>query len=86
MLLNTAIKIRIENLMKEKNKNSRYELSCDAGLNPSSLNDFYRNKVSYPRIDTLYLICESLGVTLEEFFHDSMFNIENIEVEKDSKG
>lgn len=86
MLLNTAIKIRIENLMKEKNKNSRYELSCDAGLNPSSLNDFYRNKISYPRIDTLYLICESLGVTLEEFFKDSMFDIENIEVEKDSKG
>lgn len=85
MLLNDAIKVRIENLMKEKNKNSRYELSCDAGLNPSSLNDFFRNKISYPRIDTLYLLCESLGISLEEFFNDSMFNIENIEVEKDSK-
>lgn len=85
MLLNEAIKIRLENLMKEKNKSSRYELSCDAGLNPSSLNDFYRNKISYPRIDTLYLICESLGITLEEFFKDSIFDIENIEVEKDSK-
>lgn len=85
MLLNEAIKIRLKNLMKQKNINSRYEISCDAGLNPSSLNDFYRNKVSYPRIDTLYLICESLGINLQEFFNDSIFNIENIEVQKDTK-
>lgn len=85
MLLNEAIKIRLKDLMKQKNINSRYEISCDAGLNPSSLNDFYRNKVSYPRIDTLYLICESLGINLQEFFNDSIFNIENIEVQKDTK-
>lgn len=85
MLLNEAIKIRLTNLMKEKNINSRYKISCASGLNPSSLNDFYRDKITYLRIDTLYLICESLGITLEEFFKDTMFNIENIEVQKDSK-
>lgn len=85
MLLNEAIKIRLDNIMKEKNIASRYELSCDSGLNPSSLNDFYRNKNAYPRIDTLYLLCESLGITLEDFFKDPLFNRENIEVEKDSK-
>lgn len=85
MLLNEAIKIRLTNLMKEKDKNSRYEISCSAGLNPSSLNDFFRSKTTYLRIDTLYLICEVLGITLEEFFKDPIFNIENIEVEKDSK-
>lgn len=41
MLLNEAIKIRLENIMKEKNINSKYELSCDAGINPSLLNDFF---------------------------------------------
>ena len=70
--------------MKEKDKNSKYKLSCDAGLNPSLLNDFFRNRISYPRIDTLYLICEGLDITLEEFFSDPIFNIENIEI-KDSK-
>ena len=85
MLLNEALKTRLDALMEEKEKNSRYEISCSAGLNPSSLNDFYRNKTTYPRIDTLYLICEVLGITLAEFFTDPMFNIENIEVEKDSR-
>lgn len=84
MLLNEAIKLRLENLMKEKEISSKYEISCDAGLNPSLLNDFFRNRISYPRIDTLYLICEGMNITLEEFFKDPMFNIENIEI-KDSK-
>lgn len=85
MLLNEAIKTRLENLMQEKNINSKYEISCDAGLNPSLLTDFFRSRTLYPRIDTLYLICEGMNITLEEFFKDPMFNIENIEVEKDSK-
>ena len=85
MQLNDAIKLRLETIMKEKHINSRYKLSCLAGLNPSSLNDFYRNKTFYPRIDTIYLLCESLGISLEEFFNDPLFNIENIEVQKDSK-
>ena len=32
MQLNEAIKIRLENLMKEKNISSKYEISCGAGL------------------------------------------------------
>lgn len=80
MQLNEAIRIRLENLMKEKGKISKYQLSCDAGLNPSIINDFFRNKISYPRINTLYLICEGLNITLEEFFKDSLFDIENIEI------
>lgn len=84
MQLNEAIKLRLENLMKEKNISSKYEISCDAGLNPSLLTDFFRSRTLYPRIDTLYLICEGMGITLEEFFKDPMFNIENIGI-KDSK-
>lgn len=85
MRLNEAIKLRLKNLMEEKEISSKYEISCDAGLNPSLLNDFFRSRTLYPRIDTIYLICEGMGITLEEFFRDPIFNIENIEVEKDSK-
>ncbi len=85
MLLNEAIKVRLENLMKEKNISSKYKISCDAGLNPSLLTDFFRSSTLYPRIDTLYLICEGMNMTLEEFFKNPIFKIENIEVEKDFK-
>ena len=83
MQLNDAIKQRLDNLMQEKEIKSKYAISVDAGLYPSLLNDFYRSKIQYPRIDTLYLICEGMGITLGQFFDDPIFNIENIDV-KDS--
>lgn len=82
MQLNDAIRLRLEQLMEENNI-SRYQLSCNAGLNPSQLNDFFRGKISYPRIDTLYLLCEGMNITLDDFFRNPLFSIENIEV-KDS--
>ena len=85
MLLNEAIKIRFENIMKEKNISSKYEVSCKAGQNPSLLTDFFRSRTLYPKIDTLYNVCEGLNITLKEFFDDPIFNIENIQVEKDTK-
>lgn len=84
MLLNEAIKIRLQNLIEE-HKTSKYQVSCGAGLHHSSLNKFYKKRISYPRLDTLYLICASLGITLEQFFNDSLFLPENIEIEKDNK-
>lgn len=84
MLLNEAIKLRLENLMKERENLTKYRVSCDAGINPSLINDFYRSRTHYLRIDTLYLICEGMGITLEQFFNDPLFDIENIEI-KDSK-
>ena len=82
MFLSDAMRKRLDVLMKEKNLTS-YQVSYKAGLNPSVLNDFIRGRIACPRINTFYLICIGLGVTLEEFFKDSIFNEENIEI-KDS--
>ena len=53
MLLNEAIKIRLKNIMKEKNISSNYEVTNKAGLHPSLLTDFLANRTLYPIIDTL---------------------------------
>lgn len=79
MQLNDAIKLRLSELMKENSLNN-YKLSCNAGLNPSQLNDFTRGRITYPRIDTLYLWCEAMDITLEDFFHSPLFKIENIDI------
>ena len=57
----------------EKEQYTRYKLSYDAGMNPSNLNDFYRDKITYPRIDTLFLICDALNISLKDFFDDDIF-------------
>ena len=81
MYLNEAIKIRMEELLHEKNISSKYQLSCNAGLNPSLLTDFFNNRTLYPRVDTLFLFCEAMDITLEVFFCSSLFDIENIEIQ-----
>ena len=43
--------------------------------------DGKRKRITYPRIDTLYLICEGLNITLGEFFNDPIFDIENIKID-----
>ena len=83
MQLNDAIKSRLAHFMEERHL-SHFKLSCNAGLNPSQLNDFIRGRITYPRIDTLYLWCEAMNITLDDFFRDPLFDIENIEV-KDNK-
>lgn len=85
MLLNEAIKFRLQELMKEKNIKSNYQVTCKAGLHPSLLTDFLASRTLYPKIDTLFLLCIGLDITLEEFFNDPIFNIDNIETQKDSK-
>ncbi len=85
LLLKDAIKQRLENLMYDKNIKSKYELACEAGLNPSLITDFFNDRTKYPKIDTLFLICEGMNITLCDFFNDSLFEIENIVIEKDSK-
>ena len=42
-------------------------------MNPSIINDFYRDRISYPRIDTLFLICDALNISLKDFFDDEIF-------------
>lgn len=54
-------------------------------LSKKNINDFFRSRTLYPRIDTLYLICEGMHITLEEFFNDDLFNIENIELKDSSE-
>lgn len=72
MQLSEAIKIRISNLLEQKQL-SEYSLSILAGISPSIVNDFTRGKVSYPRIDNILHICEGFGIELTEFFDDPVF-------------
>lgn len=72
MQLSRAVKLRLKRLLKQNNM-SEYNLSIQAGISPSIINDFFRGKVTYIRLDNLLHICEGLNITLKEFFDDSVF-------------
>ncbi len=78
MDLSQAIRIRINNLIEEKNINVS-KLSTMAGISRSTLSKFLAGKRKIIRLDMIEYICEGLNMKLKDFFDDPIFN--NIEME-----
>lgn len=78
MDLSQAIRIRIINLIKERNINVS-KLSTMAGISRSTLSKFLSGKRKIIRLDIIEYICEGLNMKLKDFFNDPVFD--NIEME-----
>ncbi len=78
MDLSEAIRIRINNLMKDNNLNVS-KLSTLAGISRSTLSKFLSRKRKYIRIDIIEYICEAFNIKLTDFFNDELFNNINIQ-------
>ena len=84
MLLPEAIKLRILEILKEK-ETSAYKLSYKGGISPSNISDVIRGKVAEPTITTILHICEGADITLKDFFDLEFFTeVEAVE-RKDKK-
>ncbi len=73
MYLSEAIRKRIENLMKE-NKTNGNNLALNSGIDRSTINRFLRKQNKSIKIETITLICQSLNMTLKDFFDDKLFD------------
>lgn len=78
MDLSQAVRIRIENLIEERNINVS-KLSTLAGISRSTLSKFLSGKRKIIRLDMIEYICEGLNMKLKDFFNDQIFD--NIEME-----
>ncbi len=78
MDLSQAVRIRITNLIEERNINVS-KLSTLAGISRSTLSKFLSGKRKIIRLDIIEYICEGLNMKLKDFFNDPIFD--NIEME-----
>lgn len=78
MELSQAVRIRITNLIKDRNLNVS-KLSTLAGISRSTLSKFLAGKRKIIRLDIIEYICEGLNMKLKDFFDDPLFD--NIEIE-----
>jgi len=76
--LSQAIRIRITNLIEERNLNVS-KLSTMAGISRATLSKFLSGQRTYLRIDIIEYICEGLNIKLKDFFNDPIFD--SIEME-----
>lgn len=73
MSLVDAVKIRIIRLCGERNM-SVNKLAAVSGLSRSSLKSIIYGKSQNPKIKTIKVLCDGLGITLGEFFSSPEFN------------
>lgn len=78
MALSQAVRIRITNLIEERNLNVS-KLSTMTGISRATLSKFLSGQRKYLKIDIIEYICEDLNMKLKEFFDDEIFD--NIDVE-----
>ena len=72
MKLVEAISIRIRDLLKEKGM-SQYAVCKNGGVPPATLSHVINGAKRDVKISTIWDICSTIGVSLEEFFADEIF-------------
>lgn len=69
----TAIRNRILQLCNEHDMTIN-KLATSAGLPPSSVKNILYGKSQNPKILTIKMLCDGLGITLSEFFSTDEFD------------
>lgn len=78
MTMQTAVKNRILQLCGERNITIN-KLSTLSALPPSSIKNILYGKSQNPKLVTIKLICDGLGITLSEFFCTKEFDLIDFE-------
>lgn len=73
MKLSDAIRKRIKYYLKQNNMNI-WALCKSSGIPCSTISTFMTGKTELIKLDTLLHICEGFGITLGNFFTDSIFD------------
>lgn len=73
MNLSEAVSKRLSELMSEKGINA-YKLSIAGGLPRSTLSVIINAKNKTIKLDTINEICETLRITVREFFNSPLFD------------
>ena len=73
MRLSEAIGKRVENLLAERNM-TQYQLFKNGGIPRSTISVTVDGKYKTVKMDTVYQIATTLGLTLKDFFDDSLFD------------
>ena len=68
----TAVRNRILALCGEREITIN-KLATISALPPSSIKNILYGKSQNPKIITIKMICDGLGITIDEFFHSDLF-------------
>ena len=80
MKLNKAFALRVREVLKEKNM-TQYKLAQQKGLYHSTLTDILNCKYQTPNFKNMALIIRELGMSMQEFFDNKLFDFNELEID-----
>ena len=80
MKLQRAVALRISNLLI-KNNLSRYALCKRVAIPEQTLKNIIDERNNDIKLSTIAKIADGFGLSLEDFFHDDLFNKETLDIE-----
>ena len=69
--------MRLSNLLIERNI-SKYRLEKETGISHSALRYIFNEVNSDVKFSTIVKVCEALKISLQDFFNDDLFKLENL--------
>lgn len=73
MKLTEAVAIRLQKLLKQNNL-TQYQLAKRGGIPRSTICVTVGAKQKTVKLDTVYQIADTLGMSIKDFFDDEIFN------------
>ena len=80
MTTQKAVALRISNLL-EINKLTQYALCKRIAMPEETLRSIIGERYKTVKLDTIILICDGFGITIQEFFDHELFARTNLDVE-----
>ncbi len=80
MTLNKAFAPRVSNILTQR-KMSKYQLEKKTGISHSALRYIFNEVNSDVKFSTIVKVVDALDMTLDEFFNDPVFKLENLDFE-----
>jgi len=80
MNLNRLFALRVTKLLNE-NKISKYKLEKNSGLSHSALRYIFNEVNLDVKFSTIVKVCQALNISLQEFFDDEIFALDNLDCE-----
>lgn len=79
MEISQALSLRIREILKER-KLSQYKLEQMSGISHNTMSFLLNCKYKAANIKTVFVIIESLGMTVKEFFDSPLFDFEDMNI------
>lgn len=75
-----AIGEKLARIIKEKNRNVN-DIASSTGVNAQTIYSIIKRNNTKADLDDLFLICDELGISIDEFRSDDIFNRDNADIQ-----